>query len=79
MAELGGAVLLHACGYQRDADLGGCWDYIQSWTRDKNIRPIDACMQVVNRTCQAVALILQTAEQLAQPEIDTAMSARGAA
>ena len=69
--------MLHACGYQRDADLGGCWDYIVAWTRDKKIQPIDACMQVVNRTCQAVALILETAETLAQPQ--TADPARGAA
>ncbi len=29
VAELGGAVLLEILGMERDADLGGCWGYIQ--------------------------------------------------
>src|SRR5208283_4444753 len=28
VAELGGAVLLRILGYENEADLGGCWEYI---------------------------------------------------
>jgi hypothetical protein len=48
VAELGGAVLLHVLGGEHDADLG----------------VLDACKKVLKRTCDAVALVLDTAEQL---------------
>ena len=64
VAELGGAVLLHACGYQRDADLGGCWEYIRKYAEHAKIQPVSACMRVLNRVCQAVALVLETAGEL---------------
>ena len=64
VAELGGAVLLHACGYQRDADLGGCWEYIRKYAEHAKIQPVSACMRVLNRVCKAVALVLETASEL---------------
>ncbi len=65
VAELGGAVLLKVLGYDLEADLGGCWDYIQHYARDAEIEPIAACQKVLKRMCDAVALILDTAEELA--------------
>jgi antirestriction protein ArdC len=59
VAELGGAVLLYALGYKRDADLGGAFKYITAWAQGRD--PVQACMQMLNRTCNAVALILETA------------------
>jgi hypothetical protein len=68
VAELGGAVLLRVLGFDHDADLGGCWDYIR-WYADKaGLEVIDACGKVLQRTCDAVALILDTAEELADLE-----------
>lgn len=59
VAELGGAILLYSLGYERDADLGGAFKYITAWTKGRD--PVSACMQMLNRTCEAVALILETA------------------
>ncbi|MGB2985561.1 MAG: ArdC-like ssDNA-binding domain-containing protein [Phycisphaerae bacterium] len=65
VAELGGAVVLHIIGKPTDADLGGCWDYVQ---RYEGKHPITACQRLLKRTCAAVALILDTADELqAQP------------
>jgi antirestriction protein ArdC len=66
VAELGGAVVLCCIGLPLDADTGGAWDYISRYARDAKLEPITACMTILKRTCDAVALILDTAEQLAQ-------------
>ncbi len=64
VAELGGAVLMLAMGYETDADLGGAYAYIKSYADTAKIPPIKACMDVIKRTCEAVALILETAKGL---------------
>ena len=64
VAELGGAVLLEILGLKQEADLGGCWQYVQSYAQAAQIGVVDACMQVLDRTCAAVGLILDTAEQM---------------
>ena len=46
------------------AILGGAWDYIKSYANTANISPIKACLDVVKRTCEAVALILEAAADL---------------
>ena len=56
---------------ERDTDLGGCWDYIQSYAQKERIGVAEACMTVLDRTCAAVQLILDTAEQM-KLEIGTA-------
>ncbi|MGB2988019.1 MAG: hypothetical protein WBE26_19290 [Phycisphaerae bacterium] len=61
VAELGGAVVLHIIGKPSDADLGGCWDYVQRFNAK---HPITACQRLLKRTCAAVALILDTADEL---------------
>ena len=65
VAELGGAILLCILGNELEADLGGCWQYVSAYARDAEIEPITACTRILKRTCDAVALILDTAEQLA--------------
>lgn len=64
VAELGGAVLLEVLGYRHESDLGGCWGYIQSYAQKEKIGAAEACMKVLDRTCTAVGLILDTAERI---------------
>jgi len=65
VAELGGAILLECLGHPVDADRGGCWRYVKAYADAADIEPIKACQRVLGRTCDAVALILDTAAQLA--------------
>ena len=67
VAELGGAVLLRAMGHDADADLGGCWEYVSAYAEQAGIQPVTACQRVLKRACDAVALILDTAEHLNCP------------
>jgi len=62
VAELGGAILLEILGYQRESDRGGCWEYVKAYAAEARIEPVAACQRVLKRTCDAVALILDTAE-----------------
>jgi hypothetical protein len=65
VAELGGAILLEALGYAADSDRGGCYEYIQAYAIEAGLEPIQACMDVLKRTCDAVNLVLNKAEKLA--------------
>ena len=69
VAELGGAVLLQTLGHDHDADLGGCWEYVQAYAEDAKLEPIVACQRVLKRMCEAVGLILDTAEKLKEVEV----------
>lgn len=64
VAELGGAVLLECLGMQHDADLGGAYQYIESYARDAEKDTVKACIEVLDRVCNCVKLILDTAESL---------------
>jgi len=64
VAELGGAVLLSCIGRDHDADLGGCWDYIRRYAESNGKDATSEAMSVLNRTCKAVALILEAADEL---------------
>ncbi len=66
VAELGGAILLETLGHDTDSDRGGCWEYVSAYAKDAKITPITACQCVLNRTCDAVALILDTANAIKQ-------------
>jgi hypothetical protein len=65
VAQLGAAVLLRLLGYDEEADLGGSWGYIAGYAMAERIEVVSACCQVLERTCQAVQLILNTAEEIA--------------
>ncbi|MBX3053831.1 MAG: hypothetical protein KF753_20295 [Caldilineaceae bacterium] len=60
VAELGGCILLHMLGRPTEADSGGAWNYIQHYAQANDLDPLNACVEVLNRTCQAVSLIMQT-------------------
>ena len=62
-------MLLEILGFKHEADLGGCFGYIQTYAQKEEIGVTEACMRVLDRTCAAVGLILDTAEQM---NLDTA-------
>lgn len=64
VAELGSAVLLRILGFEHEADLGGCWEYIQWYAGKSGTEVVDACGRVLDRTCEAVALILDEADAI---------------
>lgn len=64
VAELGGAVLLQILGYENESDLGGCWEYLNSYATKAHVEVVEACNLMLERTCEALALILDTAERL---------------
>ncbi len=50
---------------ESDADLGGCFESVKHYC-DRNDAKIDrVCVQLLDRVCEAVALIPDTAETLA--------------
>ena len=63
VAELGGAVLLQLLNYDHETDLGGCWDYVNQYAEKAGIDTLAACGKVLDRTCEAVDLILDTARK----------------
>jgi len=71
VAELGGAVLLTILGDTTGADYGGCWEYIQRYASKHNVQTISVCEKLLKRTCEAVALILDTADELASQAVTT--------
>ena len=62
VAELGGAVLLKIMGKDTEADLGGAWDYVKSYSKGDNGKAIKKCFDLIDRVCKAVDLIINTAE-----------------
>lgn len=68
VAQLGSAILLTLLGKPVEADLGHTWEYIESYVAKTGRSTIDTCLELLNRTCRAVDLILTTAESLASPE-----------
>lgn len=70
VAELGGAVLLTMLGYEREADAGGCWEYLLTQAAEAKgdkTTPLDVVTSVVDRTCKCIDLILTTAESVGAP------------
>ena len=65
VAELGAAILLTLLGRPVDADLGGCWAYVESYAGKTGKPTVDVCLELLNRTCRAVDLIISTAEEIA--------------
>ena len=68
VAELGGATLLMALGYETEADLGGAYQYVERYAKDAKLEPVDACVKVLTRTIAAVSLILEEAAKLAKTD-----------
>jgi antirestriction protein ArdC len=69
VAELGGAVLLECLGMSHDADLGGAYSYIQRYAEETGKDVVRACIELLDRVCNCVKLILDTAETLQQQQV----------
>lgn len=67
VAELGGAVLLACMGKDQEADLGGAYAYITRHAEHADKHPVKACIEVLDRVCTCVSLILDTAAVSIQP------------
>jgi hypothetical protein len=65
VAELGGAVLLECIGERFASDRGGAYEYLARHCEATGADLLATCTALIDRTCACVALILDTAEQLA--------------
>jgi hypothetical protein len=70
VAELGGAVLLQALGQEQESDLGGCWRYIAGYCEREHKNVIAVCQRYLERICKAVALILDTADEMTAAAVE---------
>ena len=64
VAELVAAVLAQCLGLEYESDLGGAYAYIESYAPREGIPAIRACINVLNRVCACVNLILDEAERV---------------
>ncbi len=64
VAELGSATLLECLGLEQVADLGGAFAYIEHYAERAQKTTVRACIEVLDRVCESVKLIIDTAEQL---------------
>lgn len=69
VAEFGGAVLLELLGESVQADLGGAWDYIKGYAKHDKGKALRKCMELINRICSCVDLILRTAGETQQQAV----------
>jgi hypothetical protein len=63
-AEFGGAILLEMIGKSAASDRGGCWQYVTAYATQAGKEPLAVCQMLLDRTCKAVALIVETAARL---------------
>ncbi len=75
VAELGGAILLECLGMSYDADLGGAFTYIEQYARDAGMDTVHACIRVLDRVCNCVKLILDTAQTITPAPIPAELPA----
>lgn len=64
VAQLGGSILLEALGYEAESDRGFTFEYIEEYCDEHQVDLVATCMVLLDRTCQAVQLLLDTAEEL---------------
>jgi len=74
VAELGGAILLEVLNIEHESDRGGCFEYVKEYARDAGLEPVQACMNVLKRTCDAVNLLLSEAEKLTVSQVSTTVA-----
>ena len=70
VAELGGAILLIMLGHEEAADIGGAWQYVKGYAKEDKKLAIKRATNLIDRTCKAVALILDTCNGSPLPEPD---------
>jgi hypothetical protein len=65
VAELGAAILLEALGETNSSDPGGAYRYIKSYCEKHQAPLVSTCHALLERTCAAVAYLLDEADRLA--------------
>lgn len=68
VAEFGGCVIAHMLGMDDAADDGGCWEYVSNYAAKINKDPAEICYNLINRTCNAIAYIMEESEKAVSPE-----------
>jgi hypothetical protein len=76
VAEFSGAVLCRLAGLEQQADLGGAFRYLEKYADTAGKSVCACCMEVLDRICETVALILETA---AKAQADSAECAEAEA
>lgn len=69
VAQFGATVLAHMLGCPDDADEGHTYRYVQGYCERHDREVLDVLGELIDRTCAAVALILETADALETPEL----------
>lgn len=69
VAELGSAILLECLGHSHDADLGGAYAYITRYSEQTGKPTVRCCADVLDRACNCVTMILETAEKLEEESV----------
>ena len=64
VAEMAGCVLCHLIGEPAAADEGGCYAYVKHYAQQQGMSVQHACTAMIERTAQAIATIMDTAEEL---------------
>ena len=54
VAELAGATLLECFGKPREADKGGCWQYVQRYAEKNKVQPLTACTRLLKRVWEGM-------------------------
>jgi hypothetical protein len=65
VAEFGGAILLECLGYTVESDRGGADKYIRWFCTKEKRNPLGVCTELLDRTCDCVAFLLEEAEKVA--------------
>ncbi len=69
IAQFGGSILLQCLGLDVESDPGDCWRYIQSYVKGTKKSTVSACTKLLNRTCKAVANVLEQAQNIQEMEL----------
>jgi len=65
VASFGGTVLLECLNCTVESDRGFAWRYIESYAEEHDREPLSVCLELFERTCASVELILDAADRLA--------------
>lgn len=65
VAQLGGSVLLRCLGQYEESDPGFAYEYIEQYCSKYKKKVAAVCTQVLDRTCNAVSLLLHEGERIA--------------
>lgn len=71
VAEFGAAILLECLGHA-ESDRGGAYAYIQSYCREHEADLLTTCTDLLDRACAAVALLLDTTQELPESAVSAA-------